>query len=29
MPGNRGMKSMQASMFKNNYAKDADGKFAA
>ena len=29
MPVPRGMKNMQASMFKNNYAKDADGKFAA
>ena len=29
MPGPRGMKSIQLAMFKDNYAKDADGKFAA
>jgi len=29
MPGLKGMKSIQLAMFKDNYAKDADGKFAA
>ena len=29
MPGPKGMKHIQASMFKKNYAQDADGKFAA
>ena len=29
MPGLKGMKSIQLAWFKNNYAKDADGKFAA
>lgn len=29
MPGPKGMKNIQVSMFKKHCAQDADGKFAA